>query len=508
VARQIGLIVGVAVLALAATIALSLLRVRHLGHTVEQLANDQVERLQLAQRWQKNIEVNSTRVFAVIQSDGDDVQAYFKDVMAATTADTTDVKKRYLQLDTSAEGRQIQAELASAREAYMAARDQALALKKAGDTAQARTLAIGTYAPLMERYNAVAAKMVAFQARRSAEMAAEASALIASYRTTVLAAGCAGLGLLIALAWPVARRIRRSLGVACAAAHDIGEGNLARPIVVEGSGDVAQMLLAIQRMQTSLVQIVGEVRESSESVATGSSQIAVGNADLSQRTEVQASNLQQTAATMDELTSTVRHNADTAQQAAALAGSAAAAASQGGHLMDEVVRTMQNIATASTKITDIIAVIDSIAFQTNILALNAAVEAARAGDQGRGFAVVASEVRSLAQRSATAAREIKTLIGDSAGKVENGMQLVDNAGRSMDDIVARVKQVSELIAAISRATLEQTGGIGQVAQAVNQLDHATQQNAALVEESAAAAESLKHQAARLAGIVGVFTLSA
>jgi len=276
---------------------------------------------------------------------------------------------------------------------------------------------------------------------------------------------------------------------------------------VSGRGEVAEMMLAMQQMQASLVRIVGEVRLSSDSIATGSSEIATGNADLSQRTEEQASNLEETAASMEELTSTVKNNADTAHKAAALAGEASRAAVQGGEVVGQVVSPMEEISAASRKITDIISVIDGIAFQTNILALNAAVEAARAGEQGRGFAVVASEVRSLAQRSADAAREIKTLIGASVEKVENGTQLVSEAGRSMEGIVAQVQRVSDLIGEISSATSEQTTGISQVGEAVTHLDQVTQQNAALVEQSAAAADSLRHQAAKLAEVVSVFRLA-
>jgi methyl-accepting chemotaxis protein len=249
------------------------------------------------------------------------------------------------------------------------------------------------------------------------------------------------------------------------------------------------------------------VRNSADSIATGSSQIAVGNADLSQRTEEQASNLQQTAASMEQLTATVKQNADTARAATQIANGATTAASAGGRVVGQVVATMEAISQSSRKVADIIGVIDGIAFQTNILALNAAVEAARAGEQGRGFAVVAGEVRSLAQRSSEAAREIKALIGASVEKVESGTHLVDEAGRSMADIVTQVGRVNDLIGEISAASLEQSTGIGQIGDAVTQLDQVTQQNAALVEESAAAAESLKVQAGQLARVVSVFRLA-
>ena len=505
-AQQIGLIVGVAILALVVVLGLSLVRVQHLGATVDRLATEQVERLQLALRWRSNIAVNSTRVFSIVQSEGDDLQNYFKDMVAATTADTSKVQKRYTELENSPEGLRIQEELAAVRKPYLEVRDKALALKKAGDMAQAKSFALGSFAPVVDQYNAVADKMVAYQVQRSAEQAGEAAWLIQSYRTTVLVAGVAGLALLVLLSWVVVQRIRRSLGEVALVAQRIGEGDLSQPIHAQGRGEVAQMMRAMEGMQSSLVRIVGDVRHSSDSIATGSSEIATGNADLSQRTEEQASNLQQTAASMEQITSTVKNNSDTAQRAAVLAGTASAAAVKGGEVVGQVVATMQDIAAASKKITDIIAVIDGIAFQTNILALNAAVEAARAGEQGRGFAVVDSEVRSLAQRSASAAKEIKTLIGASVEKVDNGAQLVTNAGQSMEDIVTQVKRVSDLIGEISSATGEQTIGISQVGEAVTQLDQVTQQNAALVEQSAAAADSLKHQAAKLAQIVSVFRL--
>ena len=507
IAQQISLLAGVAVLALVVILALSLVRVQQLGATVEELGHEQVERLQLALRWRSNIAVNATRVLSITQTDGDNLQGYFKDVIGSTTADTTKVQRCYTELEKSPGGLRIQEELATVRKSYLETRDKALAMKKAGDVAQARDFALKEFAPVVDRYNAVADKMVAYQIERSEAQAAEASALIRSYRMAVVVAGVAGLALLVVLSWVLVARIRQSLSEVSGVARRIGEGDLSRPVQVSGRGEVAEMMLAMQQMQASLVRIVGEVRLSSDSIATGSSEIATGNADLSQRTEEQASNLEETAASMEELTSTVKNNADTAHKAAALAGEASRSAVQGGEVVGQVVSTMEEISAASRKITDIISVIDGIAFQTNILALNAAVEAARAGEQGRVFAVVASDVRGLAQRSADAAREIKTLIGASVEKVENGTQLVSEAGRSMEGIVAQVQRVSDLIGEISSATSEQTTGISQVGEAVTQLDQVTQQNAALVEQSAAAADSLRHQAAKLAEVVSVFRLA-
>jgi methyl-accepting chemotaxis protein len=257
-------------------------------------------------------------------------------------------------------------------------------------------------------------------------------------------------------------------------------------------------------MNESLRKIAGEVRMGTEAISAASKQLSAGNSDLSQRTEEQASSLEQTASSMEQLTSTVKQNADNAMQANQLAAGASNVAMEGGKVVGEVVQTMSSINESSRKIVDIIGVIDGIAFQTNILALNAAVEAARAGEQGRGFAVVAGEVRSLAQRSAAAAKEIKELITDSVGKVDAGSALVGQAGKTMDAVVASVKRVTDIIAEIAAASREQTEGIEQVNQAITQMDHVTQQNAALVEEAAAAAESMEEQAQRLAEAVAVF----
>jgi methyl-accepting chemotaxis protein len=290
-------------------------------------------------------------------------------------------------------------------------------------------------------------------------------------------------------------------------ARHISMGDLTRNLSVCDKAEIARVQTSLTEMQKSLLKMVGEVRQSTENINHSSSEIAVGNLDLSHRTEKTAASLQQASASMQHVTSTVKHSAENASQANQLAASAAQVAARGGEVVSQVVRTMDEINASSKKISDIIGVIDGIAFQTNILALNAAVEAARAGEQGRGFAVVASEVRSLAGRSAEAAKEIKSLIGASVERVENGSRLVQDAGTTMKEIVTSVQRVSDIISEITAASTEQSAGITQVSESVLQLDQMTQQNAALVEEGAAAAESLRDQATKLAQAVSTFKLS-
>jgi methyl-accepting chemotaxis protein len=322
----------------------------------------------------------------------------------------------------------------------------------------------------------------------------------------LIGVGVLTLFLATGFAWWLARSIVLPIQSAMHLAGRVAEGDLTARVEADSDDETGRLLRSLQAMNEQLRGMVGQVRESTQNIATASSQIATGNQELSTRTEQTASNLQEASSSLLDLTRMVGQSADAARQANQLAGQARSVAVQGGEMVGRVVSTMGEISASSRKIADIIGTIDGIAFQTNILALNAAVEAARAGEQGRGFAVVAAEVRSLAQRSAQAAREIKVLIGNSVECVEAGTQLVDSTGRTMTDIVAQVKRVADLIGEISTATVEQTSGLGQVSRAVAQLDNATQQNAALVEESAAAADSMKQQAQMLIGTVGQFKL--
>ena len=370
----------------------------------------------------------------------------------------------------------------------------------------ARELLLKQVTPVYLRLFGDLDKAVAINIDASEKIDQEAQQRYESSRLMIciLLATCIGLGLLLAT-W-VARIVSRPLQDAMHVAERVAEGDLTVHIQPAGRDETGRLMGSLKAMNDSLLRIVTQVREGTDTINTASREIASGNLDLSSRTEQQASSLEETASAMEEITSTVKQNADNARQANQLAHSASDVATQGGTVVSQVVETMGAINASSRKIVDIISVIDGIAFQTNILALNAAVEAARAGEQGRGFAVVASEVRTLAQRSAAAAKEIKSLIDDSVAKVDTGSRLVEEAGSTMTEVVASVRRVTDIVGEITAASSEQSNGIEQVNMAITQMDEVTQQNAALVEQAAAAAGSLQDQAGKLAELVSVFKL--
>ena len=399
----------------------------------------------------------------------------------------------------------LQADL-SAFGDYTTLRESILALGKEGKAEEGMQLLLKNQAVLAKLANA-------FQAHRDyntflgqkgaddgATMLKSANSLAVVIALIALI-GVTGMGLLLS------RKIINSLNEAVVVAQTVAAGDLTYDIKVTGNDEVGRLMRALKEMNISLLKIVGEVRSGTETISTASTQIATGNLDLSTRTEQQAGSLEETASSMEELTSTVRQNADNARQANTLAVSASDMAVKGGAVVSQVVERMGTINESAKKIVDIISVIDGIAFQTNILALNAAVEAARAGEQGRGFAVVASEVRNLAQRSAAAAKEIKSLIDKSVDQVAAGSRLVDEAGSAMHDIVESVRRVTDVVSEISAASQEQTSGIEQINKAIIHMDEVTQQNAALVEEAAAAAASLQDQASNLSVVVSVFQIA-
>ena len=378
------------------------------------------------------------------------------------------------------------------------------------DARQSTSRLFSSVRPLANEAEANMLKLMEVKKDNADRLNDETDLIYAHIRTLLLVLTFGGVLFGIALGLFISRNLTRQLGGeprdVAAAADAIASGDLSTHIDISHAAQ-GSVVSAMHMMQGSLRKVVQTVRTSSESIATGSRQIATGNLDLSARTEQQASALEETASSMEELTSTVKHNASNAQNAKEMAATASTVAQEGGEVVAQVVDTMSAINESSRKMADIISVIDGIAFQTNILALNAAVEAARAGEQGRGFAVVASEVRSLAQRSATAAKEITDLINDSVGQIEQGSSLVGQAGATMENVVTSVKRVTDVVAEISHASQEQSHGIAQVNLAITHMDEATQQNSALVEEAAAAANSMKTQAEQLAGLVSTFKLA-
>ena len=364
--------------------------------------------------------------------------------------------------------------------------------------------------PVQKKWMEALDQLAITEEKQNAQSKADAETAFQNARNFMIVLLLAAVAMGVVMAWLIARSLRKQLGgepaYTAKIAGSIAHGDLSIAIETESS-DRGSLLVEMKEMRNSLVGIVEQVRRGTETIGTASREIAAGNIDLSSRTELQASSLEKTASAMEELTSTVKQNADNAREANALAATASEVARKGGEVVSQVVGTMGEINSSASKISDIIGVIDGIAFQTNILALNAAVEAARAGEQGRGFAVVASEVRNLAQRSAAAAKEIKTLIGDSVEKVERGSKLVGQAGVTMDEVVASVRRVTDIMSEIANASAEQSAGIEQVNMSIIEMDGMTQQNAALVEEAAAAAQSLQDQASELARVVSIFKLS-
>ena len=389
---------------------------------------------------------------------------------------------------------------------YQASRNVTLKHAMDGDLAAAQENAASDAGPKFAAARETLFKLIELQGAVAKQEFNQAHDRSVNIRNFAIVAVTVGLALAAWLSFSLIRAIVRPLDEAVKLARAVAEGDLTQNIDVHSTDEIGQLMQALKDMNDSLVRVVGQVRTGTDTVATASSQIAAGNLDLSSRTEEQASSLEETASSMEELTSTVKQNAENARQANQLVVSTSDIAVKGGQVVGQVVDTMASIKDSSRKISDIIGVIDGIAFQTNILALNAAVEAARAGEQGRGFAVVASEVRNLAQRSASAAKEIKSLIEDSVGKVDAGGKLVDEAGKTMGEIVSSVKRVTDIMSEIAAASQEQSSGIEQVNQAIAQMDQVTQQNAALVEEAAAAAESLQDQAGKLTEAVSVFKL--
>ena len=450
--------------------------------------------------------VRTTLDRAVFHPDAADIGAII-DKANGYRAKSEDAWKRYKALPMNAEESRLATEVEAKRAAlFRDGIEPLIAALRAHDVATVDKIVMTVIPP---QFVALSAAVEALD-RNQADQAKAAydGAVARTQAFLMLSIGAIVVGIVAALgcAFGLHRAISVPLSRMLAHFGEISRGNLTEHITVTSQDEMGALTRGLIDMQGGLIRTIQTMRGGSESIATATKQIAAGNMDLSQRTEEQASSLEETASSMEELTSIVKQNADNARQASQLAGSASDVAVKGGEVVGRVIETMSGINDSSKKIADIIGVIEGIAFQTNILALNAAVEAARAGEQGRGFAVVAGEVRSLAQRSATAAKEIKELISDSVGRVENGSALVTEAGAVIDEVVVAVKRVTDIMGEISAASDEQSSGIEQVNQAVNQMDQVTQQNAALVEEAAAAAQSLEEQAGVLRSAVASFRL--
>ena len=498
------------VLALAAgVIALASWRLAATAAATRQMMDEPLTKERLLADWNRNINAGVRRTIAIAKSPDAALAELFKDDQAQSTRSSSEMQERIKGLIRSPQEQALFDAVGQARQVYVSSRDQIVKLKQDGQAEAADKLLTEVFVPGSKVYLARMQEFLDHQRKAIDQTAAAIDTDNHQGRWLLWGVSLAMLGLGAAVAWHIARSITVPLAAANELAERVADGNLMR----SGQGmaaradEIGQLQTTLRRMRETLSQTIGRIRDSAESIGTASDEIASGNHDLSGRTEKAASSLEETASAMEQLTGTVQHSAASAGQANTLAVSAASVAQRGGDVVAQVVHTMDEINASSRRIADIIGVIDGIAFQTNILALNAAVEAARAGEQGRGFAVVASEVRSLAGRSADAAKEIKGLIGSSVERVEAGSRLVAEAGRTMDELVGAVQRVKDIMGEITTATAEQSDGIAQVNVAITQLDQVTQQNAALVEQSTAAAESLREQAATLNAAVGIFQVA-
>jgi methyl-accepting chemotaxis protein-1 (serine sensor receptor) len=453
----------------------------------------------------KSVELDrQTLVAMAVLADDPAMIAKFKALRAESAAEAERLLKAYGKRQASAEGKALYEKIDRAHDGLATRLDEVDAAIAAHDDELAGKIIVDRVDPAFDVLNEALQETFDFQARRSADALKNAQGEFGSSRAITIAAMLLGLVLATLFATFLMRAIMSGLSLASSVAEKIADGQLGHRIEESRRDEIGVLLQSLKRMDEKLHEIVGGVRTASDAVGGAAGQLSKGNDDLSQRTQEQASALEETASSMEEMTATVKQNADNARQANQLASGARGQAERGGEVVSRAVGAMAEINHSSRKIADIISVIDEIAFQTNLLALNAAVEAARAGEQGRGFAVVASEVRSLAQRSATAAKEIKDLIGDSVEKVRSGSELVDESGKVLGEIMESVKKVSDIVAEIAAASEEQAQGIDQVNNAVAQMDDTTQQNAALVEEAASAAKSMEQQAQQLVTQISFF----
>jgi methyl-accepting chemotaxis protein len=499
-----GFALGLALLGLIT--GLAVFRLQTVNEAVKDMVQNTLVKERLATEWVGLMGANNVRTFAMVRSTDDETVSFYKKGVIAGSAQISPVQKELASRLSSPEEKALNEDVTAKRKSLLEVLATMARLKAEHDGETASRMTDEKFVPALDAYSAAVKAVQSHEQAQIDKAATQIDAMYQSGRAFFVTLAAVALVFGAIVAWFITRSITRPLGQAVKLAETVAAGDLTSHIEVSSKDETGQLMQALKNMNDSLAKVVGEVRVGTDTMATASAEIAQGNMNLSSRTEQQASSLEETAASMEELTSTVKQNADNARHANQLAMSASSVAVKGGSVVSQVVDTMGSINASSRKIVDIIGVIDGIAFQTNILALNAAVEAARAGEQGRGFAVVAAEVRNLAQRSAAAAKEVKTLIGDSVDKVEEGSKQVAEAGKTMDEIVDSVKRVTDIMAEITAASQEQTSGIEQINQAITQMDQVTQQNAALVEEAAAAAASLQEQAGSLSEVVSVFKL--
>lgn len=486
--------------------AIGMWQLHSVGQATQQMMQEPLTKERLISDWNNNVNLAVARTTAVAKSSDLNLAAFFAADMAATSKSTANLLAKIEPLISQPAEREVMAKIQDIRKVYIASRDKVTQLKASGMASEADAQLTSSYIPIAQDYLKLLENLLSLQRTNLDEKTAQVQQIERNSQIYFVILAAFALLIGVVCAWRLTVGITVPLRGAVTVARRVADGDLSGDVPVQGNDETGQLMQALHDMNASLGNLVGQVRQGTEGIATASGQIASGNHDLSSRTEQQASALQQTAASMEELTSTVKQNADNASQANQLALSASDVAVKGGQVVSQVVETMSAITDSSKKISDIIGVIDGIAFQTNILALNAAVEAARAGEQGRGFAVVAGEVRTLAQRSADAAKEIKVLISNSVNKVEAGSVQVSQAGQTMEEIVHSVKRVTDIMGEITAASREQTSGIEQINRAVAEMDMVTQQNAALVEESTAAAQSMQQQTGDLSQMVSVFRL--
>ena len=498
---------GIVLLLLVMVAAMAISRIQSINAATDTMLEDRYVKVMLTKSIQD--EVNAQARFIRNATIGANDPAEVTSSLAKledSVQKNTRALEQFKGMINSDEGRHLFDVLTETRGGYAQAREAAVKLLRDGQAEAAGQYVLKNLRPPQNKFFDALKTMVAFQEKLMQDSAEEARnhGSVAIKSTLILSAIAALAAIVIGVI--ITRSITIPVNRAVDVARTVAAGDLTSRITVTSKDEIGMLLASLAEMNDNLKKIVGEVRNGTEEIATATTEVATGNMDLSSRTEEQASALEETASSMEELTSTVKQNSENARQANQLAQSAAAVAVRGGDVVSQVVATMESINTSASKIVDIISVIDGIAFQTNILALNAAVEAARAGEQGRGFAVVASEVRNLAQRSASAAKEIKVLIGDSVEKVEAGNKLVSTAGTTMDEVVASVHKLTSIVGEITTASREQEMGIEQINEAITSMDTVTQQNAALVEEAAAATSALQEQAGKLAQAVSVFKL--